>query len=214
MDLYSVALDSLSSGGALAKVALVALAWTAAACIGNLTEATRALVVFSREGPVMPPLLPQLELKWSGTEFRLAVWRWIRRAGMVVQFGTVAWALAGAGQVAVQVLRSGLVARGWNEELAAALRLSLACTLLFVAGILVSLVLGGLAMLVSVRASSYVRASHALVTREDVERVRKMLERLEQNAPQSELALGELSSPTELSPSSQARGAGAEDWPE
>jgi len=213
MDLYSTALVSLGAGGTLGKVALVSLAWTLAACIGNLAEAIRALVVFSREGPVMPPLLPQLELKWVSTEFRLAIWRWLRRGGLVVQFGTVVCALILAGQVAVQVLRSGLVARGWNDELATVLHLGLACTLLFVTGILVALLLGGLSMLLVVRASNYVRASNALVTRDDIERVRKMLGRLEEESSEEVLDFGELSSPTELTPSSMGTTRKSEDWP-
>ncbi|MBM4353605.1 MAG: hypothetical protein FJ109_07370 [Deltaproteobacteria bacterium] len=213
MDLYAVVREALSSGGALPKVSLVALAWTLAAGVGHLSESAFALARFSREGPVMPPLLPQLELKWSAAGFRLALWRWFRRVGLIVQFGTVVWALALSGHIALQVLRAGLVTRGWNEELASALKMSLGTTVLFAGGILATLVFGGLAGLLSARASNYVRASNALLTREDVERVRRMLERLERDSDVPPPGARELGSPAPLATEAPAA-AGSEDWPE
>jgi len=166
-------------GGISGRLALVGLVWTLSASIFHLAASSLMLRCFSREGPVIPQLLPQLEHKWSLAEFRLSIWVWLRRIGLLLLFCSVCTTFVMTGLFVHTLLSSGVADVSWQRQLAFHVGQMLGALVLFLAGLAVRVVLGGLASLVLTRARMFVSASASLVSPQDVERTRRFLEELD-----------------------------------
>jgi hypothetical protein len=182
MSVFENVLGVLSQPGPGGRVALLGLAWTTAACIGNLFAAVRLLRHFSREGPVIPILLPHLERRWTEASFRLKVWAWLRRFGLFLLFFALLLAVVELGLFVRELLAEGPSGPGWREVLALRIDHVSGALSVFGIGILVRALFGGMASLVAVRAQNYVSSSSALVSPEEVQRMRGFLDRLDQTA--------------------------------
>jgi hypothetical protein len=176
----------LSDAGPVGRLALLALAWTIAASIAHLFSAGALYARFSREGPVPPALLPQLEVKWGRATTVLRIWVWLRRIGLFLLFATVLMALVALGLQLRSLLASGPDTSDWRLQLAGHLQQISSAVMVMVVGFLVRIVLGGFANIVAVRAQNFVTASNSLVSREEVDRMRAFLDRMERSGPPSE----------------------------
>jgi hypothetical protein len=162
-----------------ARVALLAIAWTAASTLAHFFTAVGLYVRFSRAGPVLPLLLPQLTAKWERAVFGLAIWVWIRRIGLALLFVAVLLATAELGLQLRSLMAAGPSGPDWRMTLAEQLDRVVATIAVLGIGIFVRVVVGGFANIVAVRGQNFVTASNSLVSREEVDRVRSFLDRVE-----------------------------------
>jgi len=179
MSLVQTLQGLLFPDGLSGRLAVLALVCLASASLAHLFASLLLLRKFSREGPVIPLLLPKLESKWEESMFKLGVWLWLRRVGLVLLLASLFLALLQAGVFIHSVLAAGVVPAGWQRELAAHLQRALGILLLLGLAIVVRVVVGGLAGLFVTRAGNYVSASTAMVSAEDVERARRFLDGVE-----------------------------------
>jgi hypothetical protein len=165
--------------GVWGKVAFIAACWYAAACFGHFVTALLMLQRFSREGPVIPQLLPALEEKWKAAHYRIELWLWLRAAGMSVLVLAIVLALASAGLGAYTILSAPRVAPDWRTELTFHVRPFIGILGLLGITIAVRTLVGGPGSLLLTRARNYVSASTALVSSEDLARAKRFLDDVE-----------------------------------
>jgi hypothetical protein len=165
----------LTPDGLWVRVGLAAAAWVAVATAGHLLYAFFLLRRFSREGPVIPLLLPPLQERWQRSYFAVVVWEWLRRVGLLALLLCVVGAGIDIGTLVWQTLSADVVSPSWQADLAAAVRRLEGTLALLAAGIAIRAVVGGIGSLVIVRARGFVTASASLVSREDLERARRFL---------------------------------------
>ncbi len=164
-----------------ARVALLALAWTAAATLAHFLASSWVYIRFSRAGPVPPVLLPQLQAKWERAIFGLRIWVWIRRIGLTLLFVAVLLALAELGLQVRGLFAAGPSGPDWRLDLADHLDRVIATLAVLGIGVVLRIVVGGFANIIATRGQNFVTASNSLVSREEVDRVRKFLDRVEEN---------------------------------
>lgn len=169
--------------GILGRVAFVAFAWTLAASVLYLLASLKLLHRFSREGPVLPLLLPELEKKWEAASFRMGIWLWLRRLGIAVLFLAFFLTIIQIGMYLHSVLAAGLVEPDWYRAFSTHLRRLFAVLLLLALGLFSRIVLGGPATLLTIRAHNFVTASSSLVSPQDVERARRYLDGISDAPP-------------------------------
>ncbi len=164
-----------------ARVALLALAWTAAATLVHFFAAIWIYVRFSRAGPVLPVLLPQLEAKWERAIFGLSIWVWLRRIGITLLFVAVVLATAELGLQLRSLMAAGPGGPDWRLNLAEHLDRLVATLVVLGIGLFVRVLIGGFANIIAVRGQNFVTASNSLVSREEVDRVRRFLDRVDED---------------------------------
>ena len=169
----------LFPGGAVGKLAVVAFAWTVAAALAHLTSILWLLHRFSKEGPVIPLLLPQLEQKWSKAMFNVGIWLWFRRVGLAAICVALLLAVLQAGLYLHSVFSAGLVDPFWLQGFLDHVHRVYSVLLLSGLALAIRFALGGLSGLVTARARTFVSASTSLVSPEDIERARRFLEGIE-----------------------------------
>ncbi len=169
----------LSDPSISTRIALLGFAWIAAASFAHFFTACWLLRRFSREGPVLPVLLPQLEEKWVRAIFGLRIWVWFRRIGLALSFVAVLTAAAELGLQVRTLLAAGPSGPDWRMTLAEHVDRMVATVAILAIAIMLRVIVGGLANVIAVRAQNFVTASNSLVSREEVQRVRAFLDRLE-----------------------------------
>ena len=180
MDVAAPYLALLSPEGLWGRLAFLAFLWVVAANLGHLVNGLFMLNRFSRAGPVIPLLLPDLENRWERAFFRILVWTWLRRMGLVVLLVALIGALVDLGLYGHSTMASGLVSPDWRQQIAAHLSRVNGVALLLGLGLAVRLFVGGLSLLVLTRARNYVSASSSLVSASDIERARRYLDEVQQ----------------------------------
>jgi len=186
MDDASVLLSQLVPDGIWGKTAFLAFCWYAAACAGHLLTAIVMLMRFSREGPVIPQLLPALQEKWNRAWLRVEVWVWFRRIGLAVLFLALVLAAASAGAFAYSMLSAPRVPGDWRIQLLEEAKPLVGIVTLFGLAVGVRVIVGGPASLVIERARNYVSASRSLVSSEDIARARRFIEDVERFSPEGQ----------------------------
>lgn len=169
----------LGDVSASTRLSLLAFSWIAAATIAHFITACWLLRRFSREGPVLPVLLPQLEEKWVRAVFGLRIWIWLRRVGLALSFAAVLLAGAELGLYVRTLLSAGPGGPDWRLALAEHVDRVVATVLVMGIAITFRVVLGGLANIIAVRAQNFVTASNSLISREEVQRMKTFLNRVE-----------------------------------
>jgi hypothetical protein len=178
-DLESI-LALLIPGGGWGKFAFGGFCWYLAGLIGNLIYSGYLLRRFSREGPVIPLLLPTLEHKWRTALFGAQVWGWLRRMGFAALFISLIGSLVELGLAAHQTLAAGVVSPDWRIGLSDHFIQVNAILLLLAYSFGALAVLGGLAGLLSTRARNFITASSAMVSAADIERARRFIDEVQQ----------------------------------
>jgi hypothetical protein len=179
MDMLVALSALLADAGPVGRLSLLALAWTIAASVAHLFSAIYLYVRFAKAGPVPPALLPQLEARWDRATTGLRIWVLLRRIGLFLLFAAVIFAVVQMGLQLRSLLAAGPESADWRMQLAIHVQQISSTLLVMVFGFLVRIVLGGLANIIAIRGQSFVTASNALVSREEVERVRAFLDRVE-----------------------------------
>ena len=165
----------LSPDGMWGRLAFLAFVWVLSANVGHLVNSLFLLRRFSREGPVIPLLLPDLENRWERAFFRVLLWTWLRRMGLVSLLVALIGAVVALGLYGHSTMASGLVSADWRQEVARHIARVNGTALLLALGLAVRLFIGGLSLLVITRARNYVSASSSLVSAADVDRARRYL---------------------------------------
>ncbi len=180
METVAPYLALLSPEGLWGRLAFLAFVWVVAANLGHLVNGIFLLGRFSRAGPVIPLLLPDLENRWDRAFFRIRVWTWLRRMGLVALLVALIGALVDLGLYSHSTMASGLVSPDWRQEVAAHLARVNGVAVLLALGFAVRLFVGGLSLLVLTRARNYVSASSSLVSASDIARARRYLNEVQQ----------------------------------
>ena len=180
METVAPYLALLSPEGLWGRLAFLAFVWVVAANLGHQVNGIFLLGRFSRAGPVIPLLLPDLENRWDRAFFRIRVWTWLRRMGLVALLVALIGALVDLGLYSHSTMASGLVSPDWRQEVAAHLARVNGVAVLLALGFAVRLFVGGLSLLVLTRARNYVSASSSLVSASDIARARRYLNEVQQ----------------------------------
>jgi hypothetical protein len=174
------ALTSLvTPSGISGRLATLALAWVAVATLSHLGACILLLWRFSREGPVIPALLPQLKAKWEAAMFKVGVWFWLRRIGLLILALSLPALLVESGATLHAILLAKVVRPEWRELLDHGLWRIWGVVTLVCAGLAIRIIFGGLASLLASRAANFVTASNSLTSPQEVERVRRFLDGLD-----------------------------------
>ena len=180
MEVVAPYIALLSPEGLWGRLAFMAFVWVLAANLGHLVNSLYLLARFSRAGPVIPLLLPDLENRWERAFFRVRVWTWLRRMGLVTLLVALFGAVVDLGLYSHATMASGLVSPDWRQEVASHLTRVNGVALLLALGFAVRLFVGGLSLLVLTRARNYVSASSSMVSASDIARARRYLNEVQQ----------------------------------
>lgn len=188
MNDFDSLLSLLIPPGGWGKVAFGGFAWYLAGLIGQLIYSGWLLRRFSREGPVIPLLLPALEHKWNSAQFGARVWAWFRRMGFATLFIAAVGSLVNLGLAAHETLAAGVVSPDWRVSLSEHFVQLNAILMLMAYAVGALAVVGGLAALIATRAYNFVTASSAMVSAGDILRARRFIDEVQQFDPGEMLA--------------------------